>query len=266
MWLMLCESDDHSALWASHGLRARGLEPLEIVTPQALVYGLRWDHRLGVRDTHVAIRLHDARVIDSARTRGVINRLGYLPVSLFAQACDTDRLYAQGEMTALFMSWLAAMPAPVLNRPTAQGLCGAWRHASEWMMLAAEAGLSTRPYHQNGKSNPPSTSAFAAAGAAAPPALADSRKTRALVLVVGSRVVAPHAIDLPSPIADGCARLARLAGQGLLGIDLTREVDGRWLFNDASPRPDLRAGGAALLDALAEAMRDGAPREREEAS
>jgi hypothetical protein len=261
MWLMLCESDDHSALWASQGLKARGLEPFEIVTPQALVYGLRWDHRLGVRDTRVAIRLHDARVIDSAHTRGVINRLGYLPVSLFAHACDTDRLYAQGEMTALFMSWLAAMPAPVLNRPTAQGLCGAWRHASEWMMLAAAAGLSTRPYHQNGHHDPSALNAVTAPLAS--PIAADGHAGRVPVLVVGSRVVAPHAIDLPSPIADGCARLARLAGQGLLGIDLTREADGRWLFNEASPRPDLRAGGTALLDALAEAMCDGAPRERE---
>jgi len=31
MWLILCTAMDDSALWASQGLQARGLEPLECV-------------------------------------------------------------------------------------------------------------------------------------------------------------------------------------------------------------------------------------------
>jgi hypothetical protein len=241
MWLILCEPDDYPALWAFEGLKARGLDPLEIVTSQTLVYGLGWEHRLGGDGAHVSIRLHDARVIESARTRGVLNRLVYLPSGLFSHAPASDRLYAAGEMTALFMSWLAAMPAPMLNRPTAQGLCGSWRHPSEWQMLAARAGLATRPYHQSGCSN--------GAGSA----LGYNPTVDGTAFVIGSKVVGPD--DLPPAVRDGCAALAAAAGQQLLGIDFTRDGEHRWTFIGASPRPDLRLGGDALLDALAEALR-----------
>ena len=67
----------------------------------------------------------------------------------------------------------------------------------------------------------------------------------------GSRVIGPEA---PSEILEGCRRLARLSGEGLLGIELSED----FRFAGASPLPDLRLGGKPLLDALVCALR-GAP-------
>ena len=45
MWLMFAAADDPSALWAAEGLRARGVKPLEWITPQMLAGARRWEHR-----------------------------------------------------------------------------------------------------------------------------------------------------------------------------------------------------------------------------
>jgi hypothetical protein len=52
----------------------------------------------------------------------------------------------------------------------------------------------------------------------------------------------------------GCARLAQLSATDLLGIDFNLTWTGDWVFRNATPQPDLRLGGEALLDALAIAL------------
>jgi hypothetical protein len=144
------------------------------------------------------------------------------------------------EMTALFMSWLSAVPAPVLNRPAAQGLCGAWRHPSEWAVLASRAGLPTFPFHQSEQLDVPVGRRLS------PP---DSPLHTAFV--VAGRFVGP---PLPPAIADASIALAELAGVELLGLEFAAVPASPWTFAGASPQPDLRLGGQALLDALAQAM------------
>ena len=77
----------------------------------------------------------------AAASAAILNRLIAPPETLVAQSVPGDREYAHQELTALYLSWLNAIPAPVLNRPTPQGLAGRWRHASEWAVAADEAGL-----------------------------------------------------------------------------------------------------------------------------
>jgi hypothetical protein len=50
-------------------------------------------------------------------------------------------------------------------------------------------------------------------------------------------------------------RLAALAGEGLLGIELVPSPADPWTFVGATPLPDLRLGGSDLLDALVDALR-----------
>src|SRR5262245_39541024 len=57
-----------------------------------------------------------------------------------------SREYASQELAAFCLSWLYALPSPVINRATPQGLAGQWRHRSEWLWLAAHAGLPTSLY------------------------------------------------------------------------------------------------------------------------
>ena len=149
MWLLLCTSDDHPALWAADRLRARGLSPLVVLTPELLHFSFRWQHRLGNDDPpSVEFTLADGRVIRSAEIRGVLNRIAGLSPHLVSHLAPGDQSYALQEWTALHISWLSALQVPVLNRPVMQGLCGAWRHESEWTWLAARAGLRTAPFRQ----------------------------------------------------------------------------------------------------------------------
>jgi hypothetical protein len=72
------------------------------------------------------------------------------------------------------------------------------------------------------------------------------------VFVVADQVVGA---TLPRHIRRGCRRLAELSHTALLGIEFTTDPAGPWTFAGATPVPDLRLGGEALLDALASALR-----------
>src|SRR5262245_62015135 len=240
MWLILSAATDRPALWACQGLRARGLEPLEWVSLEMLAGVQRWEHRLGAEGVDIEITLANGRCICTAALRGVLNRLVSVPDEMWRPAHPQDRDYVIQELTAFFLSWLSALPPPVLNRPTPQGLCGAWRHPSEWVWLAAQAGLPTPPYrqtsrdleveqHWQGHLFPPDTPVQT-------------------VFVVAGQTVGPPA---PAPILHGCRRLAELADTELLGIELVVGPTGAWTFASASPWPDLHRGGDALLDTLA---------------
>lgn len=236
MWLLLCTSDDHPALWAAERLRARGLSPLVIVTPELLHFSFKWQHRLGNDDPpSVQFTLADGRVIRSSGIRGVLNRIAALSPHLVSRLVPADQSYALQEWTALHISWLSALEVPVLNRPVMQGLCGAWRHESEWTWLAARAGLSAMPFRQDGSPG------------VAPARLASCRKTRP-VFVVDDRVVG---VGLSAATAAACASMGRLSSTRLLGIELDAADD---TFVSASPRPDLRLGGEPLITALCEVL------------
>lgn len=242
MWLIFCSASDAAADWASRGLRQRGLEPLETVYAEALPYGLRWEHRIGAAGACVSVELRDGRRITSGGLRGVLNRLTHVPTQHLSMLPDQE--YISQELTAFFMSWLYALPGPVLNRPTAQGLCGPWRHVSEWALLAARAGLPVPVYRQGGDDQ-----------------IDETRTERRLfplgtpttsAVVLGGRLFGPQMF--PEGIEEGCVRLSTLVSTPLLGVELARDGRGEWQFAGATPLPDLTLGGDALLDALAEEL------------
>ena len=242
MWLILCASNDAVAWWAYQGLKARGLEPLELVCAEVLPYGLKWEHRIGAEGASVAVELRDGRRITSSGLRGVLNRLTHVPTQHLTVLPDHE--YISQELTAFFMSWLHGLPGPVLNPPTAQGLCGPWRHISEWALLAARAGLPVPVYRQSGDDQ-----------------IDESRTERTLfprgtnttrAVFLGGRLFGPQ--RFPEEIEEGCARLAALVSMPLLGVEFGRDAAGAWQFAGATPLPDLCLGGDALLDALAEEL------------
>ncbi|MGH9902588.1 MAG: hypothetical protein ACRD68_12340 [Pyrinomonadaceae bacterium] len=245
MWLVLCGADDLAALWAYQGLKARGLSPLELVSDGALACALRWEHRLGAGGPSTAVTLADGRTIRGDEIAGVLNRLLILPSGHMRAASPADRDYAGQELVAFFTSWLYALPRPVLNRPTPQGLCGRWRPVSEWVWMASRAGLPAPHYVRtmsgDGAEN------FARR-------LAPQDASVMTAIVVAGRVVGA---SLPPDISEGCRRLARLAGTQLLGVEFYDGEAGPWTFAGATPFPDLRLGGPALLGALATALQSG---------
>jgi hypothetical protein len=242
MWLVLCSSQDLPALWAGQGLKARGLDPVEIVTADQLACSLRWEHRLGAGGAEVEVTLADGRTLRHDRIRGALNRLQWIPPGVFA--ASPDREYALQEMTAFFLSWLYGLPDPVLNRPTPQGLSGRWRHASEWIWLAAQAGLPVPPYRKRDLD--------AEGWTPGERPLFPQGTPMQTVLVLDGETAGAAA---PAEILGGCRRLARLAGTSLLGIDFAAGPAGAWTFAGANPTPDLRLGGDRFLDQLAATLR-----------
>lgn len=245
MWLVLCASSDHSALWAYRGLQVRGLTPLHLISAEMLAYSLRWEHRLQGNGVSLRFTLPDGRIIRSDEVQGVLNRLTYVPISHLQLANPSDREYAAQELLAFFMSWLYALPQPVLNRPTPQGLCGRSRHASEWVWLASHAGLPTPRYRQTSHGDD-RMNAARLAGKLVP----SGTPVVTLIVVKGQVVGAPA----PPAVVSGCRWLAELAESDLLGVEFA-QAPTRWTFAGATPVPDLRLGGSAVLDALALALK-----------
>lgn len=248
MWIVLCGATDIPALWAYHGLKARGLAPLEVVSAEMLTHSLHWEHRLNEDGASISITLANGRTIFGTTVRGVLNRLLSASSEHLRMVNPDDSEYAVQEFTAFFMSWLYALPGPVLNRPTPQGLPGQFRHISEWAWLASQAGLSTPNYRQSSGEYTDTTQYER---------LVPSGTPVTTVLVVSGHVVGDH---IPPGISEGCQRLARLAKTELLGIEFATHTD-HWIFVGATPFPDLRLGGQAFLDVLASVMkgREGVP-------
>lgn len=246
MWLVLCPSTDIAALWAYDGLKSRGLAPLELVCAEELACSLHWDHQVSSAGNCITVMLADGRTIKYDAVRGVLNRLAYLPQEHLALGDLADRDYAQQELTAFYMSWLYAMPRPMLNVPTAQGLCGAWRHISEWIWLAGKAGLPTVPYRQSSFNGNKAEQAREN--------LTSAQVPTNTVIVVNGHIVGASP---PEHIKEGCRQLAELSGTGLLGIEFTTDGTASWTFAGATPLPDLRLGGERLLDVMASVFQEG---------
>jgi hypothetical protein len=242
MWLVLCSPGDASVPWVHQGLANRGLLPLWPIGPAALFQGCRWEHRVASDGCASRLTLADGRVLESGQVRGTLNRLTGVPAELFDGSADRD--YAVQELYALLLSWLHSLPAPVINRPVPQGISGAWRHSSQWVQLAARAGLPVPGYRRT--SADPRSALYADS-----PLFPAGTPTRTVLVLGGYTAGAPA----PPGIAEGCRRLARMAGTSLLGVDFADGGTGAWTFAAASPLPDLRIGGEGFLDLLAAALR-----------
>lgn len=244
MWLVLCDAHDAAAAWAGRQLRARGLRPLEILSADQLALSDFQEHKLeGRSGWTLRLRTEAGLQIDGASLQGVLNRLYTVPIGHWRQAPEADQSYVQQELVAFFLSWLHALRCPVINRPTPQGLCGAWRMESEWAWLAGLAGLPVAPYRQTSRDR-----------------LDEARGARRLVpqgapvataVVAGGHCFGPA---LPPAIEQACVRLAELSGTALLGIDFVGHAQQAWSFAGASPTPDLRVGGEALIATLLGAL------------
>lgn len=244
---ILCPANDLPALWAYQGLKRRGLSSLEIITTEALVYNRRLEHRLGDDYTITGITLADGRVLYGAEYHSILNRINALPIEHFRNASPADRQYAAQEQQAVFLSWLHGLPGVLINRPGARGLCGDLPSPAEWIWLAGCVGLPTLPFKQCDSQVPQD---YAGAG-----------NSTSQVIVLDSQVFGQpktlKQLSLQSSQESfrlSIARLAELSRLRLMGIGFYFTSSGEPRFASATPLPDLRLGGEALLDALVEAL------------
>lgn len=240
-YLVLCPDYDEAGFWVHDQLAAAGRIDGELVRSSELDLATRWRHRLGNDDPDVEVQLGDGRILSGDAFSGVLNRLTAVPACLAPFAVEQDREYATSEATAFAMSWLACLPN-VLNPPTSQGMGGAWRHMSEWAILAAAAGLAVPVYRQD-EDNWIETGQRA---------LMRDGSSQVSVVLFRDQVYGPV---LPKDIGDACVRLGASAQADILGIDLACTTGSDQLtFSYASPWPDLRVGGTAFVNDLADAL------------
>lgn len=221
-------------MWAVTGLRRLGLQPFEIILPEELLIGARIAHRIGEDGADVHVELHDGRKFNAENIAGVLNRLLEMPVTCLRELGERDREYVAEEQRALYVSWLSSLPCPVLNRPSPAGLCGEWRDACEWQLLASAAGLDSLPISCSSRDAD----------------RAESLTNPVTLLVVGSQVVGVAPVE----VTTGSLALAQRSRTALLGLTFERNVEDRWRFITATPHPDLLIGGRTGLEALAVAL------------
>lgn len=226
--LLLCDAEDAPALWAWRHLVGRGVA-LDVVTSADLMRAHRWEHRLEGGTARALVELSDGRTIDTAEVRGTLNRLTAPRAELLGRAVESDRDYAVQEVWAMWMSWLHTLPEPVLNRVTPPSLSGPWPSYPQWLVHASEAGLRTAPW-AGGETEPPRP------------------HTAPMLFVAAGAVVGPRA---PASVVRGCRALSAAVGCALLGV----WFGPGWTFAGATAQPDLRRGGRALVDVLANALR-----------
>jgi hypothetical protein len=245
MWLVLCDASDASAILAFQALRARGIAPLETITADALSLAEEWEHRVEGDAASVRFRLQDGRAFEGGALRGVLNRLYTAPTWHWRAAAKVDQEYVQQELIAFFLSWLNALPCPVINRPTPQGLCGRWRSEAEWVCLAQRAGLPVAPYRQSSYDRIDEMRGEKRL-------IAQGTATRTVIVVEG--IVTGASVPVPDDVKQACLHFAKGSETGLIGLDFIDGAAGPWTFAGANPMPDLRWGGPALIDALATAL------------
>lgn len=237
MWLVLCNPDDKSALWAGHGLRTHGVTPVEFVSPVELTCARRLEYRGGNGEpAHASAELANGRLLDTRHLRGTLNRATRIEFPQVRRAASNDRPYIQAEMDATLLAWLGALPDPLFNPPNPSGWSGPQLHPFEWALRAQAAGFSTLA-HRCGY-----------AGLEMPAIPLGLHLTSHLVF---AGQIFP---TLPEEAGLAAQRLATSAMIPLLGITLAKMPDGGTLFISATPTPDLRIGGAAFLDALTSAL------------
>jgi hypothetical protein len=237
VWLVLCHAGDVTAAWCAVALRRGGLDPVRVVLAEELVVGASLTHAVSGPHSRASIALADGHVLDSARIRGVVNRLQQLPEDTGLPVAD--RPYARAEHTAATVGWLATLPVPVLNRPVAHSLEGRWARPGEWQLAAAWLGLPTAGW----TSRPD------------PDALEGPR-----VLVVGDRVLWRD--GEVSPIVGGgsegtLVQLAAAMQAPLCEIYFAMTQEGAGVYA-GSILPNVDLYGAAAADALVDALRGSA--------
>jgi hypothetical protein len=244
MYVMLCSTMDTSAQWAASGLARLLPSPLEVVLAETLAEGAQWEHRVDSDATHLKITLADGRVLCGSRIKGVVNRLSGPPQMRVRWPNETEQAYVQAEMHALYLSGLNGLPCVVINRPSPSCLYGRFLRTSEWLCMAAKAGLKTAPYMQTDDDSEAEMYASPIPDGA----------IRQSVIVAGDCVFPAW---MSAKVKADCVQLAREAGLGLMGAELYLDGSGEWRFAGASSAPDLMAGGAPLLECMAKMLQMG---------
>lgn len=235
MILIIAEPTDEPALWLRPRLAECVSGYVAIVTPTQLVCSRQIVHYLSDHATSSQFVLVSGETIESNALKGVVNRLGAAPAAQFAAASLRDRIYAQEELHAFLLGWLASLECPVLNPPEPSFLAGPWYPPVEALQLAALAGLPFVSKH------------FTLDNIEVLVEEAGPLRTH---FVLDGQVIGPI---IQLQLREALLRFAALWGGRLLQIDCGI-VDGKPAFCRATSLVDFCLGGDLLVRALARVL------------
>jgi hypothetical protein len=252
-FLILAHQGDATATQVAARLSQRHRpEDTRLVSMEEIVFAPRWSHTLNGAKAKAALTLHDGTEIRNDQIGVVFNRLQYLDMPHFATSDKADREYAVMEMFALFLSWLKAVPCPIINPISSQNLAGPIHSSLAWQQLAGQAGLPTvrmrltsslRRYSVAGLIPYPVGPGGIGNVPACLTEAAGDQSARAFV--AGHQVLG----DVPAELVPGCANLASLSGYDLLLIHFASlQNDRGWKFNGIDPYPAVTE--PAAIDAI----------------
>lgn len=271
--LVLAHLGDEAALRIHVAVEARlGRGASRIVSAEALALAPSWVHRLESGRASGCVQLADGTQLDGEQIGVVLNRLRFVPMPHWAASAEGDRDYAVAEMSALWASWLAGLPCPVVDPPPSGVLVARPRTLVERLAEAGRAGFAVRRACLTTDSRlvrgrglvPPdplgsgALSARMVLGRGPALLLEPLPPARERLLVVGERVVGWRAAELAAPARE----LARRLGRSVLELALAEDVQGRPRVADVNDWPALASpADAALVAELLVAQVD-APRAR----
>ena len=247
MFVILCDLDDSAALWLDARFRDLG-QSCTLVTSGLLSFAQRRSQWMGRDGTRAIVDLGEGGVIDQPDL--VVNRLLSPPVAAWQWARPGERDYAAAEITAFALSWLAAVPGAVRNRPTPTCLAGPSPNPLRAAVVAHRAGLPVPDADVEAGTSP---LWLLEAGVRGPAPAAGV----AHLVVLDGRIVDADAVEhragarMPDGFSSAIARFAAAVGaaEGLIGIDIV-VAGGRWWFAGMTPLPDLMLAGDALVQDL----------------
>lgn len=264
-FLILAGPGDATADLVASLARSRyGAHAVCVVTPEQVALAPRWTHRVGEHGVSTELVFRDGTAIGSDELAGVLNRVCYVQLPQFQKSRPDDVMYAQAELHALLVSWLAGLRCPVINPATPHALSGVSLSAVRWRMLAGAVGLPSAALRLTSSLRRyPAPGLVRVADFAGRTWLADSMPLAlgpaTLAQPVGSRTMDALVVggavwvDGPASLAAACLRLARAAGVALLRVFFASSADERaWLFAGADALPDVSEPAAlsALVDLL----------------
>lgn len=143
--LILCNQNDAIAIALYQRLADKG-EKTCLVTAEDLQYATSWTHKLDRKGKgNTEIILQNNNTIQSQELKAVWNRIRYFPMAHFKN--ETDRYYAQNEMSALFFSFLKSIDTTLINPVNTFDLAIEEENFFYLKHQAIIAGLTVLDYH-----------------------------------------------------------------------------------------------------------------------
>ena len=238
MYIVIAEPYDDPGLWAYKKLKSNGLEPLELITPGELSYFLQCEYEITSNNSNSELLLNNNMKIKSNEIKGILNRFRYVHTEHIKKSVDVG--YAMEELNAFFIGWLASLEIPILNKPLPFNYSGKWRHPSQWIYLAAKAGLRTIDYIYEYKGNYHHP--------------IQNNKKNPSVIVLDNEVIKTSFDSSNSIKEEECIKLAERSENRLLQIQFEKK-DNDFYFSWADPVPDLVLGGDKLIEKIAEILK-----------